>query len=247
MITYSHSGRFQSAGEWIHPPFFLDTYEIIFVVKGIVYIREEDTEYVLQEGDVLLLDPYRHHRGYRVSSGVDFYWIHYRSDEEFKFKCFTPHDRYEITSLVKRLLTVTNTPSYPHTSFDAGIRMLTDALEFQNQNALSVTESKLLLSVYDHVRNNAHFYTTVQSIADAFGYSTGYISKLFQSKYGVGLKEYINGEQMKRAKNMLLNTQFSVYKISCEMQFPDSRSFIKFFTYHEGISPTQYRNVYTRL
>ena len=244
MIKYSHSGRFKSSGEWIHPAFFLDTYEIIFVVKGTVYIREEDDEYTLLEGDVLLLDPHKHHEGYRTSVGVDFYWIHFRSDESFGFKSFTPHDSYDITSLIKRLLTVTNTPTYPQSSFDAGVRMLTDALEFQNQNSLSHTENELLGTVYDHVRDNAHFFTTVQTVADHFGYSTGYISKLFAEKYGVGLKEYINGEQMKRAKNMLLNTQFPVKKISLEMQFPDSRSFIKFFTYHEGVSPSKYRNMH---
>lgn len=246
MIKYSHSGRFQSSGEWIHPAFYLDTYEIIFVVKGMVYIREDNNEYVLSEGDVLLLDPHKPHEGYKTSSDVDFYWIHFRSDEKFEFKKFTPKDAYDISLLCKRVLQVTNTPGYPVTSADASVRMLTDALEFQNQNSLSGTENELLYSIYEYVRQNANFFTTVQSVADHFGYSTGYISKLFCSKYGMGLKEYINGEQIKRAKNMLLNTQFSVNKISREMQFPDSRSFIKFFTYHEGISPTKYRNIYVK-
>ena len=228
-------------GRWIHPQFYLDTFEIIFVLNGNVHIREEDCKYSLSPGDVLLLDPHKVHVGFEHSFDVDFYWLHFRSDEKFNFKHFTPYDGYEITSLIKRALKVTNTPGYPATSADASMRMLTDALEFQNRTDLSTSDGQLADGIYKFVRSNSHFYTTVESVAAHFGYSTGYISKLFRTKYGIGLKEYINGEQIKHAKNLLLNTGMSIKEISEELQYPDARSFMKFFTYHEKVSPGRFK------
>ncbi|MBE6694345.1 MAG: helix-turn-helix domain-containing protein [Ruminococcaceae bacterium] len=244
MLNYSHSGRFTSVGDWIHPHFYLKTFEIIYVTKGEVYIEEDGQQFTLRENDVLLLHPYKNHAGFRYSRGVDFYWLHFMSDESFDFKCFSPRDTYEIISLIKTVLTITNTPGYPQTSFDAAMRMLTDALEFQNRNTLSATENEMLRKVYDYVRKNSDFNTTIEAVAERFGYSSGYISKLFKSKYNLGLKEYINSEQMKRAKNLLLNTQYSINEIAAELKFPDARAFIKFFTYHEKTSPLKYKNIH---
>ena len=42
-IKWISSGKFVSRGEWIHPDRIIDSYEIIFVIKGTVYIDENGT------------------------------------------------------------------------------------------------------------------------------------------------------------------------------------------------------------
>jgi AraC-like DNA-binding protein len=60
---------------WIHFP--RTTWEyILFIIKsGTLYLKEADTKYVLQEGDMLLLEPGLHHVGY-LPAQVDFYFVH---------------------------------------------------------------------------------------------------------------------------------------------------------------------------
>ena len=44
-VKYISSGKFISNGEWIHPDRILDSYEMIFVTKGHVYLNENGTDW----------------------------------------------------------------------------------------------------------------------------------------------------------------------------------------------------------
>ena len=43
-ITYVSSGKFVSAEEWIHPRRIIDSYEIIYVVEGCIYIQQDNSQ-----------------------------------------------------------------------------------------------------------------------------------------------------------------------------------------------------------
>ena len=75
-IKWISSGKFVSRGEWIHPDRIIDSYEIIFVIKGTVYIDENGTKHKLEKNDILLLEPHLRHFGYKTSENTSFYWLH---------------------------------------------------------------------------------------------------------------------------------------------------------------------------
>ena len=58
------------------------------------------------------------------------------------------------------------------------------------------------------------------------------------------MKEYISSVRMKYAQNLLLTTNMSVKEISAQAEFENENHFIKFFKYHEGKSPSKFRNIY---
>ena len=61
---------------------------------------------------------------------------------------------------------------------------------------------------------------------------------------GITLKKYIIDARLNAAKDYLHTSDLSVKQIAYELGFYDETLFIKFFTYHEKISPTAYRNKY---
>ena len=63
-LISSICGNFTSDNNWIHMERIIDSYEIIIVNKGTVYIEQDDEKYKLREGDFLLLEPGRKHKGY---------------------------------------------------------------------------------------------------------------------------------------------------------------------------------------
>ena len=67
---------------------------------------------------------------------------------------------------------------------------------------------------------------------------------MFKKNHGVGLKQYIAAERVKAAKDLLLTTGLSVKEIAAKLGFHEENLFIKFFIYHEEISPTRFRNKY---
>lgn len=81
-LISSICGNFTSDSKWIHMERIIDSYEIIIVNKGTVYIEQDDEKYKLREGDFLLLEPGRKHKGYATSpKGTSFYWAHFYCNE----------------------------------------------------------------------------------------------------------------------------------------------------------------------
>ena len=85
---------------------------------------------------------------------------------------------------------------------------------------------------------------TCLEIAQNFGYNTDYIGKYFKKARGIGLKEYLTAQRIKLAKDLLLTTDMSVKQISRELGYGEENLFIKFFTYHEKISPAAFKAKY---
>lgn len=53
-------------------------YDMLYVAAGRFFMTEDDTEYVLERGDLLILEPGRTHFGQRpVAEPTELYWVHF--------------------------------------------------------------------------------------------------------------------------------------------------------------------------
>ena len=119
-FEYEIIGEFQSDGVWIHPTRRIDSYEMIFVIDGTVFIEEDGAEYELNTNDVLILEPGRLHGGTSEStSPTSFYWFHFRTDMEIPGKTYSGGEYYDLKYLLKKLLHITNSHTYPPETADA--------------------------------------------------------------------------------------------------------------------------------
>ena len=62
-VTYIYGGLFATEEEWRHPARTIDSYELLYVVAGEVFLEEEGERFHLKEGDVYL-DVYKRQAGY---------------------------------------------------------------------------------------------------------------------------------------------------------------------------------------
>jgi len=243
MWNYISAGLFTSEAMWTHPKRCIQSYEIIYVLKGEVHICEEGIPYTLTEKQVLLLEPGHWHWGNTASANVSFYWLHFTGTSKPDFKYFTPRNPYEIESQLKRLLHIDNTFGYPPSSVEAAVLLFINELSFQSKNVLTASNG-MLQQLCEYVRIHADHPLTVAGVAAHFGYTSGYISKAFRAEFRISLKKHIELERLKFAKSLLITTSLSVKQIARSMHYAEEKNFIKFFVYHEKISPTQYRNQY---
>ncbi|WP_105615369.1 helix-turn-helix transcriptional regulator [Vallitalea okinawensis] len=59
-------------------------FDLIFVVSGRLYIAEEDTKYILEENQFIILSPDTRHIGYKHSpTSTKFHWLHFQSHGEY--------------------------------------------------------------------------------------------------------------------------------------------------------------------
>ncbi|KTT43687.1 hypothetical protein SB11R_22985, partial [Pseudomonas oryzihabitans] len=77
-LRVQNGGHFISRGVGRHPRRILESYELIYVDRGVLSLREEDAEFVLGAGEALLLQPGRLHEGLGdFDPELSFYWLHF--------------------------------------------------------------------------------------------------------------------------------------------------------------------------
>ncbi|MBE6553319.1 MAG: AraC family transcriptional regulator [Ruminococcaceae bacterium] len=249
-VKYQNGGRFTSREEWIHPARIGRSYELIVMIEGEAWIEEDGIPFDLKEGDVLFLEPEKQHRGYRPSDArVSFYWFHF--DEipkdfvtEIK-KHMQPFDRYTVFSLCRQLLRCVSM-QYDPPILHALFYTLLGELAMQGRQAVC-ERSPLAVRVCEWIRINSDRVLTVNDVSEQFGYNVDYLSRLFCKTYGHGLKAEIDRRRLDDMKRLLLESDLTLSAIAERTSGGDYKLFLKFFKYHEGITPSDFRRLYSEM
>lgn len=244
-IQYLNGGLFSSESTWIHPRRTIDNTEIIIMRKGVAPIEEDGIRYEPAENEVLRLDSGRVHCGFRESvEPVSFYWFHFNGvlPDGLIGTCFRLPEPYRVNVICKQLLHYANTPAYPPETTANLFRVL--LMELHVQYHQQTESSRVLGTVCAWIRAHDTSALTSAGIATQFGYNEDYLSRLFRARFGYGLKQYLIQTRMRRIKTLLLSPDYSLKQIAEMTGFSDYKYFLKFFTQHEGSTPTAFRSLY---
>lgn len=128
-------------------------------------------------------------------------------------------------------------------SFEEYIRQLSEFLNMcREQNGKE--EKNFFLQIRDYVDQNiCDPNLTNGKIADRFKISEVYLSRYFKSNYSGGLLNYITKKRIDMAKIILKETDKTLNEISEAVGFSNSLTMLRAFKKHEGITPTQYREI----
>lgn len=246
-LEYISSGLFKSEGEWCHPRRVIDTYEIIFMYEGVAYIREDGVEYTLKKNDVLLLEPYVEHMGFRTSEEfTSFSWLHFHTTKkEYQKlpKYFNAAEPYVLKTLFSQCLHTAHTPTYNKICSDLYTALIIEEIINIGKTSL-VSKNYLASQIKEYITVNIENGISVKDVASHFGYHENHVSRVFKASYGMGLKAYISKLKLEYAQNLLLTSLYTVKQIAMLLSFESENHFIKFFKYHLNITPTEYRNNY---
>lgn len=243
-VFYRGAGKFISHGEWCHPNRTINSNEIIFVTEGTVYINEDGKEYPLKKNDLLLLEQNRNHFGYKSSTDTSFYWMHFVGGPEIdrSLKHQSISEPYNLSLLLKQLLHY-RCANNPKESLDYLTRLI---LIECFSHSIPTESNRIVSEVSAWVLANRDSALKVEQIADHFGYNADYISRIFKAHYGKSLKEYIGEVRIDYIKQLLLSEDISLSDVAYQTGFGDYKYFLKFFKYHEGITPTQFLKIYPK-
>ncbi|MBO5939289.1 MAG: helix-turn-helix transcriptional regulator [Clostridia bacterium] len=245
-IKFQYAGLFQSTSPWIHPDRTENTYEIIYVSRGEVHLREGDQNYRLVPGELLLLSPGVRHYGTKHTQGVRFYWLHFHilsGELPFEKRYF---EHFDAPYLFKELLHYSNLPDAPRELIDSILlHALADLFRLSREQDASGNERAE--KIYEWIRINASAKLKVSDVAKAFGYTNDHLSRICKKHWGAGARVLIDRILLARAKSILCNSDRYVKEIAAQLSFSSDKSFLEFFRYHEGISPTEFRNRFSKI
>lgn len=87
----------------------------------------------------------------------------------------------------------------------------------------------------------------LSSLADAFRYSSDYLTHIFGREYGMTPCAYLNTVRLDKAKRLLLDTDMRVSDISEAVGFHDAKYFMKAFKRCTGVTPSEFRGACFRV
>ncbi len=103
------------------------------------------------------------------------------------------------------------------------------------------TQNDLAETIKQFIRLNYRSSLSLSEIAKALHINASYASRLFSSKYGKTITEYITHVRIEHAKNLLTTTDASIGNIALNVGFEDVNYFSRLFKKHTGCSPCKYR------
>lgn len=239
------AGKFVSRNKWIHPDRIIDTYEIIFVIKGNVYINENGKDYNIKKNEILILEPNLRHYGYKPSEDTEFFWLHWNSESKLLsgIKHRRIDDLYNIFLYLRQLIEA-RIMNKPAETMDYLTRLVLIELSLNSKhpNANPVTEK---IAAWISANNNIAL--TEKEISRIFGYNIDYINRLFKSNFSMTIKQYINTERLKYIKTLMLSDNLPLKEIASRAGFGEYKYFLKFFKYHEKITPTEFYRQHSKI
>lgn len=85
---------------------------------------------------------------------------------------------------------------------------------------------------------------SVNYMADLFGISPNYLSKLFKEHTTMNFIDYLIEVRMKAASGLLLETALKLNEIALQTGYANFSSFLRNFKKYYGMTPTEYRQVH---
>lgn len=263
-VSFRATGKFESPSpDWTHYKRYTCDYELMVVTSGILYVAENDHQYVINQGECFLIPPFVDQYGYK-SSECSFYWLHFSYKNVIEEVIIAPEDytieknkivlpsTFKIDDISKIIVMMKQLQDSVRTYHE---KMLSDFMtttilcELHNQFNLAQRKSpfkQLYYDILDYVQWYIHTGIKVSEIAEHFGYNEKYLSHLFSTISGIPLKQYMLSKNIETAKFILSDTNKTINEISSQLGFNDSHNFMKAFKKAVGLTPTEYRNAYSK-
>jgi len=101
-------------------------------------------------------------------------------------------------------------------------------------------KDQIIRQIKGYIQANLGQRLTLNNVAAVFGFSPNYLSQLFARQAGCSFVEYVNGEKIRAAKEMMREENVKFYEIAERLGFENAFYFSKVFKKIEGCSPREY-------
>ena len=275
-VLHISSGKFSAGSNWKHKHMYHDgNFEIIIVIQGTLYLQVDDERYVINESEVFSLPPFHHIRGFKESpKNSQYFWFHFfPKPNGLKIKDTTSMSENDIIGLftnnqaalplqfkmnsvdrafmlANQVLDVAKNNYFADISIDYLLTSLLIELSedyYQTLSGATVTEDEARINgIKEWIRSNLSEKLRVNEVADHFELNPHYLVRIFKEQTGMTVIQYISNLKLRDAQELLLRTNLPIKQIASMAFYPDEKRFMKVFKEQLQLTPTEFRNAYTR-
>ncbi|MEC0203277.1 AraC family transcriptional regulator [Paenibacillus lautus] len=237
----------------------LGVYDLILVQSGCLFLAEEETQWTLCAGDMVVLLPDAYHYAVQgCQEETSFYWLHFQSaasstaDHESISHNIKlprqgpvpyPEQAYHLFDSLHLLATEPRSTAFwrEQTLFIELLELLDPSRSDQEQSRVRIIAEQVESYIKMHYRepiSNARLSSDLH-----FHYN--YLTRCMKESHGLTPTEYLLQYRLDQAKRLLLTTQWSMARIAEHVGFQYPPYFSRRFSARFGLSPLQFRKQYT--
>lgn len=227
-----------------------DSFLLIYIIRGSMFVEQENEPFSAGEGSFVLLDCYRPH-SYGSDNGCECIWCHFDGPMARRFYEAVIAHLGSVFSLgnpapsVSKLEAILDFFRRSRTIKEALISkyindILTGFLLFtpaDNPNDHTDAVETVIAYISEHFRENL----PTSRLAELAGLSPYHFIRVFKKETGFTPYEYLLGTRLGNARYLLQNTSLSVKDICFSSGFSSESAFCITFKNKIGITPAQYR------
>ena len=250
--------RFQSAGQcvayegWVHPARLLNSTVLIVVKAGCFGLRVNQREYRLNARQAFLLPAGIAHRGFHFEGeeAPNYYWAHFedgavQSGSRVRFEGLAmvlTEDLYN--RLVIGFHQLINESRQSGRSAEICDYSLSVMLLELQRGSRDLPRNAVASRMLEYMRLHCFEKLSLSDLSRELGYTEDYLSRLFHEYVDCSFRQYLHRLRMARAKRELLSSVKTIQQIAAECGYGNSKFFSTVFLKCEGMSPSEYRNLY---
>ena len=106
--------------------------------------------------------------------------------------------------------------------------------------------NELIRQAVNYIHDHISEPLSASEIAEALGYSRGYLSAQFKKEMSIKISDYVNREKIAVAESLLIDTENSIVDISNYLSFSSQNYFQNVFRKVTSTTPLKYRQNYFR-
>lgn len=273
-IGYELCGNLMSKDEFVHPRRNIDTYVLILVKEGTLFITQSGVEYEIEANQYLYLIAGEEHFGHRACEGkLSYLWVHFSLKGEYRIvhedvfddifseiqekkECYIMPEYGEISLtqrvplLFNQLLDLSKQEQLYFTSmidYALSLLMMEVSQEFfERRSKIDQHMPANIGRIMDWIKANYYKPLTVNEIANEFGYNADYLSAFFKKYTTFTLTYFMNKTRIDIAKALMVSLDISIKEAAYSSGFNDEKYFMKTFKKYENMTPSQYKKAFTK-
>jgi len=260
-ISVQNGGLFISRGIGSHPQRELDSWELIFVEKGTLTIREDDTLFSVREGESLLLWPHRKHVGTGTfPADLKFYWLHFELTPQCDKKTDFPtslislpqhgqvlNPQYVI-SLFRQFLSEQESMTRS-SALELILLLIMQQLSVAAHDSIQVDNSGAALAykAQQLIRTQFHLPVSTSTLASQLHCNADYLGRVYRQTFQLTITDAIHRQRVLCAEKMLITDSCSLSEVAERCGFQDVSYFRKVFRKKMGLTPAAWKRRYCKV
>lgn len=244
-------------GNYVREKHWHRSIEIFAVFEGALTFYVNDKKYPLKQGEFMLVNTNEIHSilapkpnktlVLQIPLGT---FENYYTDEQFILFSHSPREQderfMEVLDHLYTVYTERNTGyEYRVTSlFYEVLYLLVSKYRKTQVNPEVVRHNRKLSKlsqITGYIRDNYAKDLSLEYLAEIFGYSPTYLSRMFQKYAKINYKSYLQNIRVEYGYRELMNTENTISDVALNNGFPNSKAFSKAFQKKYGMLPSEYR------